>query len=235
MVDFASITFTPNIGSQGSPDWSENIAGTHPPFELRFYDSAVTALLTTSADSWPQVNLPTTVQGVDYAYAFTDDTTGFGVLGNGGDPEAFTLAHYLQYRLNWDGTGTFGAAPVFTAYPSTDLHTITRGDGSILGGNLTDTNSFSYYKATAYGSFSAPGSAPAAPNATDGSIGAVTPGSAAWSAWQSLMGDLDWIVANATPAATTAGVWYFMIHPFVGPHLFGNVYTPPFAARYVYA
>lgn len=234
MVDFASVTFEPNLGSQGSPDFSTNVAGTHPPFELRFYDQAVTALLTTSADSWPSVSLPSTVQGVDYAYAFIDDTDGHGVLGNGGDPEAFSVAHYLWGRWHWDGTGTMGSAPRFTAWPSTLRETITRGDGSILGGELNDTNSFSYYKATAYGSFGAPGSGPAAPAATDGSVGAVTPGVGTWSVWQGLMGDLDWIVANATPAPTTDDTWYVMVHPYVGPHLLGNLYTAVLDFIYVY-
>jgi hypothetical protein len=235
MSSFVSIKYEPNVGSQGTPDWTHDLIGAAK--ELRFHDTGLVPL-TTAAGSWPNITQPSAAIGIDYSYAFTTDTTGYGVLGNGGPPEAFTNAHYLQYRWHWDNTGSFASAPVMTCYEGTAHVKVVRGNASIPGGETHDTGTpaRSYLKAAAWGAVGAASGAPGtSPSATSGSTGAVTPGAGAWSAWQGLMGDEDWIAANFTPAATVDNFWNVMLHPYAGPYLVPGELVPVLSFKFTYA
>lgn len=239
MADFSSLVLECNTGSNGSPTWT-SVLGANK--EIRFSDSGAVSLATASA-AWPYVTRPSTTQGVDYAYAFTADTTGLGLLGSAGAPPAFNNASYLQARWHWDNVGTFASAPIFTAYASTAHAAITRGDGSILGGHASDTGATarSYHKGNAWGrvtSAGAPGAAPSnAPSVTDGTTGSVSPTAGAnWlTNYQGLQGDNDYITAPFTPAATTDDSWNVMFRLFTGPNMNPGVLTPVYSLKYTYS
>lgn len=113
-----------------------------------------------------------------------------------------TSAHYMQWRINWDATGTFASAPIISAWKDSTLPAASpgtqpgTGDGSaFVNGQSTDTSNTSYIKANAYGyGVDASGSqqTPASNAAgtltvSSGTAGAVSPGTGAWLAtWQSL-------------------------------------------------
>jgi len=239
MTAFGSITFEPNVGSQGSPDWSHNlVGGAGSGKELRFYDSDAAGLAIGSL-AWPFITQPASAQAIPYAYAYTTDTTGYGVLGNGGNPAAFTISNYLQYRWHWDAVGTFAAAPLTTCYHSSLRTDLSRGDGTIPGGAVPDTGAAtarSYLKGAAWGAVGTPSGAPSgAPTATDGSTGAVTAGpGAAWSAWQGLMGNIDWIVAGFTPAGAAANWWNVMLEMFLGPTITPGELVPILSLKFTF-
>ncbi len=240
MADFSTIEYQANTGTNGTPVWT-NVLGAGR--SLRFSDSAAAGLATAAA-AWPNITRPASTAIVSYAYAFTADTTGLGVIGNTGAPTAFSITNELMYRWHWDNVGTFASAPIFTMYASTAHASITRGDGSILGGHATDTGATarSYYKGNAFGrvvSAGAPAADPSnAPAVTDGSTGAATPSAGAnWlTNFQSLQGDNDYIQFPSTPAATTADQWNTMLVPFVGPNLSAGVYSAVVGSlRYTYS
>ena len=239
MADFTSLTLEANTGTNGSPTWT-SVLGANK--EWRWSDVSSAGGSTASA-SWPYTTRPAATGGVDYAYAYTADATGLGVLGNtSATPTAFTNASYLQARWNWDNTGTFASAPIFTAYPSTAHGAISRGDGSQLGGHATDTGATarSYLKGNAFGrvtSAGAPAAAPSnAPTVTDGTTGSVSPSAGAnWlTNYQGLQGDTDYITAAATPAATTADQWNVMLRLFMGPNMSLGTQVPVISLRYTY-
>lgn len=239
MADFTSLTLELNTGTNGTPTWTSVLGSGR---SLRWFTSDSAGLSTPSA-SWPFATRPASVQGVDYAYAYTADATGLGVLGNGGAPTAFDNNNYRQARWNWDNTGTFASAPVFAAYPDTNHGSITRGDGSLLGGHSSDTGATarSYLKGQAFGrvdSAGAPAAAPgSAPSATDGTTGSVSPTAGAnWLAnWQGLQGDNDYITAPFTPAATTADQWSVMLRLFTGPNQNTGTHQPVITLKYAYS
>jgi hypothetical protein len=128
-------------------------------------------------------------------WAFTADTTGTKVATYDGSK---TNSNVL--RWNWDNTGTFAAAPQFSAFgdnthatPSAGTQPGAQSGSSIVNGQSTDTSSTAYLKINAYGNGSS--QAPSAGAAgttlavTSGTAGSVSPGSAAWlSTWQSAQG-----------------------------------------------
>lgn len=239
MADFTSLVLEANTGSQGSPTWT-SITGVNK--EVRWSD--VSTQSNVASASWPYTTRPTSgTAGIDYAYAFTADATGNGVLGNTGAPTAFTNNSYLQFRWNWDNLGTFASAPIFTAYPSNAHGSISRGDGSLLGGHASDTGATarSYLKGNAFGrvtSAGAPGAAPAnAPVVADGSTGAATPSAGAnWlTNYQSMQGLNDWIAFPSTPAAVTADQWNVMMRMFMGANETPGIYTFVITLSYTYA
>lgn len=238
MADFTSLVLEANTGTNGAPTWTSVLGASK---EIRYSDVSSAGLGTASA-SWPYVTRPAATQGLDYAYAYTADATGLGVLGNAGAPTAFTNASYLQYRWNWDNTGTFASAPIFTAYPTTAHGAITRGDGSPLGGHATDTGGTarSYLKGNAFGrvtSAGAPAAAPSnAPVVTDGTTGSLSPTAGAnWlTNYQGLQGDNDYITAPFTPAATTADQWNVMMRLFTGPNMGLGTLTWQHTLKYTY-
>lgn len=212
--------------------------------ELRFSDSAAQGAVASA--SWPAVTRPTSgTAGVDYLYVFTADTTSLGVFGGGtSTPVAYSnTAQYRFLRLDWDNTGTFASAPIFTAYPSTAHGSVTRGDGSILGGHASDTGATarSYLKGNAFGRVDSAGVPAAAPTnaagVTDGTTGSVSPTAGAnWlTNFQGLQGDADWITAPFTPAATTADQWSLIIRLFLGANTSAGVSTPVVSAKYTFS
>lgn len=243
MADFTTFALQANTGTNGVPVWTSiGAAGSGTGVELRFSDVS-TAGATASA-SWPFMTRPAATGGVDYIYAFSADTTSLGVLGStSSTPTAFTNASYLQFRWNWDALGTFASAPIYTAYPTTGHGSISRGDGSVLGGHATDTGGTarSYLKGNAYGrvtSAGAPAAAPSnAPTVTDGATGSLAPTAGAnWlTNYQGLQGDNDWITAPFTPAATTADQWNVMMRLFTGPNMTPGTLTWVVSNKYTYA
>lgn len=242
MADFTTITLEANVGNVGTPNW-QNVLGAGR--EIRWSD-VNSAGVTTASASWPFMTRPAATAGVDYAYAYTADAVGHGVYGGGASsaPAAFATSQYLQFRWSWDNLGTFASAPIFTAYPSTAHANPTRGDGSLLGGHVTDTGATarSYLKGASYGSGATtqvPGAGPAgAPAVTDGATGAVYASLGAWSAWQALGGDLDYLVYGATPGviptAVTAQVAYIMLRLFTGPNMSAGTHVPVVSMKYTY-
>lgn len=237
MADFTTLKLQANTNTQGSPTWTDLNGAGH---ELRWSD--VSTQDNVASASWPYTTRPTSgTAGIDYAYAFTADATGTGVLGSGGAPTAFSNNNYAQFRWNWDNVGTFASAPIFTAYPSSAHGSITPGDGSLLGGHATDTSSLSYLKGNAFGrvdSAGAPAAAPVnAPVVTDGGSGAHTPSAGAnWlTNYSDLQGDNDWIAFPSTPAATTADTWRVMMRMFMGANETPGTYTWVISVKYTYA
>ena len=238
MSDFTSITLEMNTGSNASPTWT-NVLGANK--ELRWFTSNSAGLSTASA-SWPYATRPGSTSGVDYAYAYTADATGLGVLGSAGTPTAWSNANYLQARWNWDAVGTFASAPITTAYPTTAHGSITRGDGSILGGHASDTGATarSYLKANAFGRVVSAGAPAAAPSndavGTDGTTGSVSPTAGAnWlTNYQGLQGDNDYITFPSTPAATTADQWNILLRLFMGPNMNTGTHTPVVSLKYTF-
>lgn len=151
-------------------------------------------------------------------------------------------------RWNWDATGTFAAAPQFTAFgdnthatPSAGTQPGAQAGSPIVNGHATDTSSTSYLKINAYGNGSsqapAAGSVGTNPSATTGSAGSVSPGSAAWlTTWQSAQGWTQYILCTATPAATTANTWNFTLVLFMGVNMStGSAITPVLSFQYAYS
>lgn len=146
-------------------------------------------------------------------------------------------------RWDWDNTGTFASAPIFTAYASTSHAAITRGDNSVLGGNTTDTGATarSYLKGNAFGRVDSAGVPAAnpinAPAANDGTTGSVSPTAGAnWlTNFQGLQGDNDYITAPFTPAATTADQWSCIIRLFIGANSAAGVSTPTVSLKYTFS
>lgn len=245
MADFTTFRFQLNTGTNATPTWTVVPAtGSGTGQELRYSDLSTQG--STASASWPAVTRPTSgTAGVDYLYVFTGDTTSLGIFGNAtSTPVAFaTTAQYRFLRLDWDNTGTFASAPIFTAYPSNAHGSITRGDGSILGGHTSDTGATarSYLKGNAFGrvdSAGVPAAEPTnAPTVTDGTTGSVSPTAGAnWlTNYQSLQGDNDFITFPSTPAATTADQWSLKIRLFLGANTSAGVATPVISCKYTYS
>lgn len=245
MADFTTLRFQLNTGTNASPTWtSVPAAGAGTGQELRFSDSSAQGAVASA--SWPAVTRPISgTAGVDYLYVFTADTTSLGVFGNAtSTPVAYSnTSQYRFLRLDWDNTGTFASAPIFTAYSSTSHGAITRGDNSVLGGNTTDTGATarSYLKGNAFGRVDSGGVPAANPSnaaaVADGMTGSVSPTAGAnWlTNFQSLQGDNDYITAPFTPAATTADQWSLIIRLFIGANSAAGVSTPVLSSKYTFS
>lgn len=245
MADFTVMRFQGNTGTNASPVWtSVPASGAGTGQELRWSDSSAQGAVASA--SWPAVTRPVSgTAGVDYLYVFTADTTSLGILGTTSTtPVAYSnTAQYRFLRLDWDNTGTFASAPIFTAYASTAHAAISRGDGSILGGHASDTGGTarSYLKGNAFGRVDTAGVPAAAPSnaavVTDGTTGSVSPTAGAnWlTNFQGLQGDSDFITAPFTPAATTADQWSLIIRQFLGANTTPGTATPVISARYTYS
>jgi hypothetical protein len=245
MADFTSLQLEGNINGTATQNWHPLIGAGK---ELRLLD-VNTGGQTTASASWSFVTRPASgTIAVDYYWVYDSDAIGGGIYGGstsavgtaGAAPAAYATTQYLQMRWNWDATGTFASAPIFTAYATTAHAAITRGDGSILGGHASDTGATarSYLKGLAYGSgatMQVPAAGPgSAPVVTDGATGAVTAGAAAWSAVQGLQGDNDYILYNNTPTALTAQVWYVQFRAFIGLNLTPGTLVPVLSLKYTY-
>lgn len=213
--------------------------GTSGANELRFSDGAGNGAVASA--SWPLMTRPASTGQVNFQYAFTGDTTSLGYLGTTSTtPITWANSNFNDARWTWDNLGTFGSAPIFTAYLDTSHAAITRspsaqngGVANMLQGSTTDTGATarSYMKGNAYGrvsSATAPAAAPSnAPVVTDGTTGSVAPTAGAnWlTNYQGLMGDTDWITAPFTPAATTTDSWQVMLDLFTGPNQVTGTYS----------
>lgn len=241
MADFTTLTMQGNHGTLGSPVWVE--VGPTANHEVRWSDSATQNGVASA--NWPAMIRPGSTSIVSYTYAYTADATGWGLLSGQASPcPAYAESNYLWARWNWDAVGTFASAPIFTAFPTTGHGSITRGDGSLLGGADPDTgstpNERSYLKGNAFGrvdSAGVPVAGPTNPPAvTDGSTGSVSPTAGAnWLAnFQGLMGDNDYITAPFTPAATTADQWSLHFALFTGPNMTPATYTVVMTLKYTW-
>lgn len=243
MSDFTTFVFELNTNTNVAPTWTTLAnSGVGGANELRFNDQSNQG--STASASWPYMTRPGATQSVPYQYAFTSDTVSLGYLGTGtSTPVAWSNANYNDCRWRWDNLGTFASAPIFTAYPSSAHGSVTRNDGSLLGGS-TDTTSAgtarSYLKGNLWGRVSsagAPGAAPTnAPVVTDGTSGSVSPAAGAnWlTNYQSMQGDNDYMTAAATPVATTADSLQMMLDLFTGPGENTGIYTWVISARYTF-
>jgi hypothetical protein len=243
MADFTVLTMEANNHTLVAPAWV--VVGPTALHEVRWSDS--NAQKDVASASWPAMMRPAATAAVPYTYAFTADAVGNGFISELGVDQcpAFTKENYLWARWNWDNLGTFGSAPIFTAYLTTAHAAITRENpsGGLLQG-CADTkpgaSAFSYLKGNAFGrvgSAGAPAAAPvAAPLVTSGTAGALSPVAGAnWIAtFQSLQGDNDWILAPFTPAATTADTWYIMFALFTGPGMIPALYTVVMSLKYTW-
>ncbi len=254
MSDFTSLKLQANTGTSpagegsGTATWTDVLFGT-AGYELRAALSGGSQTTSTASASWPSILKPasgTTL--IDRMYAFSADTTGLQVTNYDG-----TTAHYLQFRINWDNTGTFNSAPIISAWkdntlpaasPGTQNSATTGGDGSsIINGTSGETSSTSCLKLNAYGQGLTSGGVQQTPaanaagtlSATAGTAGAVTPGSAAWLAtWQSAQAATQWIANGGTPQAVTAGLWYFVAALYIPAGLTGGTLLPVLAFQYTW-
>lgn len=245
MADFTLIKLEINHGNTAGPSWVA-IGGANTevrwagPTLLDGTDPSTRGNIASA--SWPIGIRPAATAIVSYTYAYSADATGDGMYANGGACPAWSKDNYLQARWNWDNTGTFANAPVFTAYV-TDGTAITRGDGSLLAGHATDTGATarSYLKGNAWGRVDASGAPAAGPSnapvVTDGTTGSVNPTAGAnWMTnFQGLQGDADYIAFPATPTATTAGTWSIEFALFCGPNLTPATYTPKLTLKYAWS
>lgn len=237
MSDFTTLRLQGNTATSspygeggGSPTWTTmSFNGSSGANELRFCATGAGSTTTASA-SWPYVTVPGSVAVVGDVFLYTADTTGYNINTYDG-----TASHYLQFRFDWDNTGTFASAPSFTAYSDTTHAAASPGtqpgaqSGSpIINGHATDTSSTSYLKANAYGygvDTSGVQQTPTANaggtlSATVGTAGSVSPGASAWlSSWQSLMSNTQYITDGVIPKATTAGDYYILLVLYTGPNM----------------
>lgn len=231
MSDFTTIKIQGNTGtSDASPTWSDwAFGGSSGANELRFCASGAGAGATASAN-WPYYTLPGSVGVVPEVWLFSADTTGNKINTYDG-----TTSHYMQFRFNWDNTGTFASTPSFTFYSDTSHSAASAGtqpgaqSGSpIVNGQSSDTSSTAYIKANAYGYGVDTGGTQQTPSAnasgtlsaTVGTAGAVSPATGAWlSTWQSLQAATQYIQDAVIPKATTAGLWYFVLALYSGPNM----------------
>lgn len=246
MADFTTLTLGINSGSSdSSPTWTTIPFGTANN-ELRAALAAGSQTTSTASASWPSITKPSSgATLIDKMYGFTADTTGFVVTGADG-----TGAHYNVFRINWDALGTFGSAPILSAYQDNTYPAASpgtqpspgSGDGRCIINGTTGSSNKSLLKATVYGfGVTAAGSAdnPSSnmgsnPTVTSGSTGAATTVTATWSAWQDLQAGTDWIVNGATPKATTAGTWNFLLSEYIESGMTGGTLLPVLTLNYAW-
>lgn len=198
--DFTTLKSQVNTGaSDASTTWTDMLFGT-ANYELRLCASSAGGGSIASA-SWPTYLRPGSTGVIPEMWGY------FGADASGGlkiNTYDGTSAHYMQWRINWDNTGTFAAANILSFWKDNTLPAASAGtqpapasggDGSsFVNGHATDTSSTSYIKMNAYGSGTTAAGTQETPasNAagtmivTTGTSGTVSPGAAAWlSTWQS--------------------------------------------------
>jgi hypothetical protein len=255
LSDFTTLNLQVNTGTtpagegSGSATWTSVLFGT-AGYELRAALSSGSQSTSTPSASWPSMLKPSSgTTLIDRMYAFTADTTGYQITTYDG-----TSAHYLQFRINWDNTGTFNSAPIISAWkdntlpaasPGTQNSATTGGDGtSIINGTSTESNSYSLLKCNAYGQGLTSGGAQQTPSAnaagtlavnSHSASGAATPSSAAWlSTWQDLQAATNWIANGGIPQATTAGLWYFVLSLSIAASMTGGTLLPVIGMQYTW-
>lgn len=247
MADFAVLRLEGNIVSTAAPSWSDLSGGF--PKEIRWSNQNDGRNVLSA--NWPAM-IRGAISGVDYTYAFTADAVGEGFYGNVGPCPAWARTNYKWARWYWDAVGTFASALISTAYLTTAHAAIPREPAppapNLLGGSA-DTkpgaDAFSYLKESAWGQVtdgtasggaSAPAAGPGAdPVVTSGAVGSISPVAGAnWSAWQSMMGDLDYITSIFTPPAVTIGTWFLEFRLFQGPNMQPSLYVIVMSLRYTW-
>lgn len=247
MADFTTAKFQVNTGtSDASPTFTDVLAAT-ANYELRLCSTGAGNGTTASA-SWFSILKPTSgtaVIGELWAYLGSDASGGLKVSTYDG-----TSAHYKQFLLNWDNTGTYASAPIVSAWANNTLPAASpgsqpgTGDGSsFINGHATDTSSTSYIKANFYGQGLTSGGSQQTPasnaggtlTVTSGTAGAATPGSAAWLATaQSMQAGTQYIQNGGIPQATTAGLWYGILAFFMGVNMTGGTLLPVLGWQYTW-
>lgn len=245
MADFTSFILQGNTGaSDASPTWTNVSFGTANN-ELRLCGTGAGGAAIASA-SWPPYLRPVATGVIPEMWLFTADASGGAKITTYDG----TTAHYMQFRLDWDNTGTFASGPIISAWKDNTYPAATpgsqpgTGDGSaVVNGQSSDTSSTGYLKANAYGygvdtggSQQTPGSnASGTLLVTSGTAGAVNPATGAWLAtWQSLQAVTQYIQDGVTPKATTAGFWYFVLSEFTGPNETGGTLLPVLGCQYTW-
>lgn len=248
MSDFTTINLQYNTGTDASPTWTGTalaFGGSAGANELRWANSGGAG--GTGSASWPLMTRPGSTQSVAQLWAFTADTTGSQVATYDG-----TNAKANVLRWNFDALGTLAAAFQFSAFgdnthatPSAGTQPGAQSGSPIINGSSGDTSSTSYLKINAYGygvSNAGVQQTPAAGSVstvavTDGTAGAVSPGSAAWIAthWQSAQGFTQYILDGQTSQALTAGFWYFTCVLYCGPGMSTGTLQPVLTLQYSYS
>lgn len=247
MTDFTVLKLQVNTGaSDASPTWTDVLFGT-AGYELRAALSGGSQTTSTASASWPAIQKPasgTTL--INAMYAFSADTTGLQINTYDG-----TTAHYMQFRINWDNTGTFASAPLISAWGDTTLAAASPGTqtspgvgSNIINGTSGESGSLSLIKCNAYGQGLTSGGTQQTPASNAGGTetvnghsgaGAATPGSAAWlSTWQDLQSSTNYILNGGTPKAVTAGIWYFCLILRIPAGLVGGVLVPIIGFQYTW-
>jgi hypothetical protein len=246
MSDFTLIKTQVNTGpSDASPTWTDMLLGT-ANYELRLCGVGAGAG-NISSTFWPTF-LQNGYIGVFpemWGYFGSDNSGGLKVTTYDG-----TAAHYMQWRINWDSTGTFVSAPILSAWKDNTLPAAIpgqqsgTGDGSaFVNGHILDTNNTSYIKANAYGSGVTAAGAQETPAANAGGIlsstsgvagAAITPAGAWLANWQGLQASTSWIQAGAIPHATTAGFWYMALSFYHGPGMNLGLLIPNLGVQYIW-
>jgi hypothetical protein len=249
MADFTTLKAQVNTASStpdASPTFTDMLFGT-ANYELRLCGSGAGGASIASA-SWPTYLRPGSVGVIPEMWGY------FGADASGGVKIAAydgTSAHYKQFLVSWDALGTFAAANILSFWKDNTLPAASAGtqpsagsggDGSsFVNGQTTDTSSTSYIKMNAYGSGKTAGGTQETPSAnaagtltaTSGTAGAATPGAGAFLAtWQSGQAATQWIAGPATPAATSAGLWYFVLAFYTGPNMTGGTLVPVLGFQY---
>jgi len=245
-MDFTTLKLQCNTGaSDSSATWTDILFGTSG-YELRAALSTGSQTPSTSSASWPSITKPTSgVLLINKLYGFTADTTGYAITGGDG-----TGSHYNVFRISWDNVGTFGSAPIISAwkdntYPSASpgtQPTAGSGDGSGVINGCSDTSNTSHIKAVAYGvGMTSGGTAdnPSAnmgsnPTATSGSAGASSPAQGSWGSWTSLQSATQYIQNSTTPKAVTAATWNFLLALYISAGLTGGVLLPTLGLNYTW-
>lgn len=248
MANFTTYQIQFNSNTDASPTW-QNLAfgGSSGANQLRWCASGAGAGGTGNA-SWPPFSRPGSAAAVPEAWGFASDASGIKVATYDGNN-----TNSRVFRVDWDNLGTYASAPQVGAFgdnthtaPSPGTQPGAQSGSPIVNGSSGDTGSTSYLKANFYGQGVTSGGAQQTPAAgslstpvaaTDGTAGAVTPGSAAWIAthWQSLQGFTQYVLNGATPAALTAGDWYFTLALFVGPNMSTGRLQPVLTVQYSFS
>ncbi len=242
LADFTAISTAFNSVSDASPTWNTiAFGGSAGANEYRFCASGAGGASTSSA-AWPLYTRPGSTTAVAECYGFSADTTGIKVNTYDG-----AKTNSNVFRIVWDNTGTFAAAPSLTAYSDTSHAAASPGtqpgaqSGSpIINGHATDTSSTSYLKGNLFDTFQtanlSAGAAGTTLAVTSGTAGSVSPGAAAWLAtWQSLQSSTQFITARTTPTATTAANAYFTLALYTGPSQSTGTMLPVVTFQYSYS
>ena len=210
--------------------------------ELRWATSGATT--TTASASWPFVTRTGSTFAITQLWAFTADAVGLQINAYDG-----TNAKGNMMRWAWDTSGTYAAAPQWSAFQSTAHTAPTPGDGTITGGATPDTGasaptSTSFLKINAHDTLIAAlstlgptGPVGTALSATTGAQSLQTTTSADWlnthTTWGQAAGfSQGGIILRTVPAATTANTWPILMSLWCGPGLTTGTLTPVLTFQY---